>query len=677
MKIALPESSFLLSAINGLAESSTGLDVLDNLRQSLHSHLPFEHAFIVIDAGDGSLIALTGTDPMFINTRWSFAEEFSCVVDKSCQLIAKASKHFAFIVQSKLIQQVSHSVLLIGVNNKSSRGAIVLLSSQNSVFDPDSLTIATALQPLFKQAFVQVEYIERLTRLVDEQTNALQESERRFRSFAELSSDWFWETDKDLKYQFLPSTENRYHYQYQHFVGRTPLDMRSEEEVLHLKKWSHFLRMTNRFEVFHNFEYEAVDKDGSSFWISISGTPKFDQYEQFIGYVGTGRDITYGKQRELELNQAKLEAEKANKAKSSFIAVTSHELRTPLNVVLGMIKLLEDTGLNIEQKSLVKYIQSSSKILDTLISDILDISRIESESLVLEKVRLNPRYLVNNIARQFQPQADDKLLDLTVEISDSVSDFVVGDITRISQVLFNLVGNAIKFTDSGQVIIRLKSDEDHLRFMIIDTGIGFSSENHEKIFEPFEQLDLSSHRRHQGVGLGLSIAKKLVEFMGGEITCKSTPNVGSIFSFNVPVEACLSADIIERNSEGQLSNEVRSLRILVAEDHPANQVFIKALLEKRGHIVSLVASGVEVLKSLVDGQFDVILMDIMMPEMDGLEATRIIRKSKEYEYLPIIALTANAGVEDKKLCLSAGMNDFLTKPLNFDDLQSTLSKWAR
>jgi PAS domain S-box-containing protein len=677
MKIALPESSFLLSAINGLAESSTGLDVLDNLRQSLHSHLPFEHAFIVIDAGDGSLIALTGTDPMFINTRWSFAEEFSCVVDKSCQLIAKASKHFAFIVQSKLIQQVSHSVLLIGVNNKSSRGAIVLLSSQNSVFDPDSLTIATALQPLFKQAFVQVEYMERLTRLVDEQTNALQESERRFRSFAELSSDWFWETDKDLKYQFLPSTENRYHYQYQHFVGRTPLDMRSEEEVLHLKKWSHFLRMTNRFEVFHNFEYEAVDKDGSSFWISISGTPKFDQYEQFIGYVGTGRDITYGKQRELELNQAKLEAEKANKAKSSFIAVTSHELRTPLNVVLGMIKLLEDTGLNIEQKSLVKYIQSSSKILDTLISDILDISRIESESLVLEKVRLNPRYLVNNIARQFQPQADDKFLDLTVEISDSVSDFVVGDITRISQVLFNLVGNAIKFTDSGQVIIRLKSDEDHLRFMIIDTGIGFSSENHEKIFEPFEQLDLSSHRRHQGVGLGLSIAKKLVEFMGGEITCKSTPNVGSIFSFNVPVEACLSADIIERNSEGQLSNEVRSLRILVAEDHPANQVFIKALLEKRGHIVSLVASGVEVLKSLVDGQFDVILMDIMMPEMDGLEATRIIRKSKEYEYLPIIALTANAGVEDKKLCLSAGMNDFLTKPLNFDDLQSTLSKWAR
>lgn len=677
MKLELPEPSFLLSAINGLAEASSGLEVLDNLRRSLNNHLPFEHAFVVIDAGDGSLVSLIGTAPIFHDTRWSFAQEFNCAIDRSCQLIEKTSEHFAFIVQSKLLQEVSNSALLIGVNNKNGRGAVVLLSSKSKVFDKDSLTIASALQPIFRQAFVQVEYMERLTRLVDEQTNALQESEKRFRSFAELSSDWFWETDKDLKYQFLPTTENRYHYRYEHFVGRTPLDMRSEGEVQQLKKWSHFLRMMNRFEVFHDFEYEAVSKDGSSFWISISGTPKYDQYEQFMGYVGTGRDITYGKQREIELNQAKLEAEKANKAKSSFIAVTSHELRTPLNVVLGMIKLLEDTGLNIEQKSLVKYIQSSSKILEALISDILDISRIESESLVLETVRLNPRYLVNNIARQFHPLADEKNLDLTVQINESVEDFVVGDITRISQVLFNLVGNAIKFTDSGQVIIKLKGDKKHLRFMIIDTGIGFGSDSHEKIFEPFEQLDLSSQRRHEGVGLGLSIAKKLVEFMGGEISCKSTPKVGSIFSFFVPVEASEGNDTTPSNLINQSTDEIRSLRILVAEDHPANQVFIKALLEKRGHIVSLVASGVEVLKSLVDGQFDVILMDVMMPEMDGLEATRIIRKSKEYASLPIIALTANAGVEDKKSCLSAGMNDFLTKPLNFDDLQSTLSKWTR
>lgn len=676
MKTELPESSFLLSAINALAESSSGLEVLDNLRQSLSVHLLFRHAFVVIDAGDGSLISLIGTDPIFIDTRWSFAQEFSCAHNRSCQLIEKTAEHFAFIVQSKLIQQVAQSALLIGVNNKSSSGVVVLLSPENNPFDAHSLAFVNTLQPLFQQAFVQLEYMERLTRLVDEQTNALQESEKRFRSFAELSSDWFWETDKDLKYQFLPSTDNRYHYQYQHFVGRTPLDMRSEEETHQLKKWSHFLRMTNRHEVFHDFEYEALDKDGNSFWISISGTPTFDQYEQFIGYVGTGRDITYGKQRELELTKAKLEAEKANKAKSSFIAVTSHELRTPLNVVLGMIKLLEDTGLNVEQKTLVKYIQSSSKILETLISDILDISRIESESLVLETVRLNPRFLVNNIARQFQPLADEKHLDLMVEINDSVEGFVMGDITRISQVLFNLVGNAIKFTDTGQVIIKLKGDKKHLRFMIIDTGIGFSSDSHEKIFEPFEQLDLSSQRRHQGVGLGLSIAKKLVEFMGGEITCKSTPNVGSIFSFYVPVEACLGDDTTSKHLDDKPSNVIRSLRILVAEDHPANQVFIKALLEKRGHTVFLVASGVEVLKSLVDGQFDVILMDVMMPEMDGLEATRIIRKSKEYEYLPIIALTANAGVEDKKSCLSAGMNDFLTKPLNFDDLQATLSKWT-
>lgn len=676
MRTELPDSSFLLSAIDSLAEASSGLDVLDSLRHSLQSYLPCEHIFIAVDEGDGSMLSLIGTDPMFINTRWPMSEEFSCAADGSCRLIESNKEHLAFVMQSKLVNQVGGSALLTGVNASNRNGVVILMSGQKLSFNLASLQQCEIVTPLLKQAFVQIEYMERLTRTVQERTFALQESEKRFRSFAELSSDWFWETDKDLKYQFLSTTENRYHHRYQHFVNKTPLDMRCEEETQQLKKWSHFLRITNRQEVFHDFEFEATSKQGKNFWISISGTPKYDQYEQFIGYVGTGRDITYGKQRELELNKAKLDAEKANKAKSSFIAVTSHELRTPLNVVLGMIKLLEDTGLNTEQINLVKYIQSSSKILETVISDILDISRIESESLELEAVRLNPRYLVNNIARQFSALAEEKHLDLEVEIDGSVADFVVGDATRISQVLFNLVGNAIKFTDSGHVVIKLKGDSQNLRFIILDTGIGFSNENHHKIYQPFEQLDLSSQRRHEGVGLGLSIAKKLVELMGGTIHCKSTLGVGSAFSFFVPIEVSEAEDKSISSTNTAAQQPLLSLQILVAEDHPANQVFIKALLEKRGHKVTLVSNGVEVLKSLVEGRFDIILMDVMMPEMDGLEATRIIRKSREYETLPIIALTANASVEDKKACLSAGMNDFLTKPLNFDTLQSTLVKWS-
>lgn len=395
------------------------------------------------------------------------------------------------------------------------------------------------------------------------------------------------------------------------------------------------------------------------------------------------------------LDEARQQAEAGSVAKSNFLAVTSHEIRTPMNGIMGMASLLLESPLNGEQKKYVETIQASSENLLTILNDILDFSKIEAGKMNIESTLIDLERLLDEVLIIFSKQAKDKNIKLKKFIGNAMIKQFRGDILRIRQVLINLVSNAIKFTENGEVKIMVEIDEllrassenariAKLRFSVKDDGIGISEEKQRKIFESFEQEDSSTSRKYGGIGLGLSISKKLVELMGGEIGLTSKKNVGTSFYFTLNVEIPKQLSVEEKpvnlNEDGKVTpliegkiSESHPLKILVAEDNPFNKLFIDKLFEKFGYTDALHAeNGIEVLKQLDKNEVDLILMDIQMPEMDGLKATqRIIEKYGENRPI-LIALTADANESSKGEFLSAGMDGFLSKPFKADDLKEIL-----
>ncbi|MDA8886632.1 ATP-binding protein [Bacteroidia bacterium] len=398
------------------------------------------------------------------------------------------------------------------------------------------------------------------------------------------------------------------------------------------------------------------------------------------------------------LDDARQQAEAGSIARSNFLAMTSHEIRTPMNGIMGMASLMLETPLNTEQKKYVETIQTSSENLLTILNDILDFSKIEAGKMNLESTLIDLDKLLEEVMIIFSKQAKDKNIQLSKFIGNAMIKQFRGDILRIRQVLINLVSNAIKFTDNGYVNIIVEIDEllraqtedariAKLKFSVKDDGIGISDEKQKKIFESFEQEDTSTSRKYGGIGLGLSISKKLVELMGGEIGLTSEKNLGTTFYFtlNVEIPKALAkhetiVNLMEEGNEmpltptGKFADEY-PLKILVAEDNPFNKLFIDKLFEKFGYNNAHHAeNGIEVLKKLELEDIDIILMDIQMPEMDGMEATqRIIQKYGDSRPL-IIALTADATEASKHEYLDAGMDGFLSKPFKQEALQEILKE---
>lgn len=522
---------------------------------------------------------------------------------------------------------------------------------------------------------------EALRVAVNEAIAETQESRRRFSDFAEASSDWFWEADKDLRYSyFSPRFEDVTGVNPEEILGKTraevPVPGVPEDE------WNAHLETLESHKPFRNFIHQRTRKDGEMVWLSINGRPLHDEHGNFLGYRGSGRDITAEKRTELDLEAAKLEAESANHAKSEFLATMSHEIRTPMTGVIGFANILLTEDIPEESKNHAQRIKAAAESLLRIINDILDVSKLEAGKVDIERLDFNIHGLLRDVVSMFEGSGNAKL-KCNLELADDFPEHIHSDPTRLRQILINLVGNAVKFTHEGSVTVRgellsTSTGPDMLRFLVVDTGIGMSGETLTKLFTNFTQADASVSRNYEGTGLGLAICARLAELMDGDINVKSELGKGSTFWFTVPYVAASeqTSDIGLRDRDNvDYSKDMRPLKILVAEDNQINQIIISKTLESFGHRFVIVENGKEAIQEHGGYDFDLILMDVRMPEMSGPEATRIIRQLPgEKGKIPIIALTADAMDDHRKEYLDAGMNDVVTKPIDHAELARALSE---
>jgi PAS domain S-box-containing protein len=462
-------------------------------------------------------------------------------------------------------------------------------------------------------------------------------------------------------------------YDIEELIGKNPSDIFVFGESFETMNQKKELRKKGVSDV---YQIPINNKRGELKWWAISGAPNYDDQGKLVGSVGIHLDITEQKQLEIELNQQKVKAEEASKAKEVFLANMSHEIRTPLNAIIGFLRELGKQELTDLQKKYIDNSTIASRHLLAILNNILDISKIEAGEMELENEDFNFEESIDKVIKILQPLAKQKGLRLTAIIDKNISPVFKADSLRIEQILFNLVGNSLKFTNKGRIDLKCEVVTDHANFQkilikVIDTGIGMDQKYIETIFKKFSQEDKAVTRKFGGTGLGMAITKELVSLMHGDIQIESEKGIGTTFFITLPIDKGNPKKVKENNKE--LNVNISGLSILLVEDNKMNRMVIQNSMQYFNCSVTEAENGIEALELLKHKSFDIILMDIQMPEMDGIEATKIIRNEFKLN-IPIIALTANAFKSEIENCKKAGMDDYVTKPFDEFLLIETIAK---
>ena len=529
---------------------------------------------------------------------------------------------------------------------------------------------------------------------------ALMESEQHFRNLANAGPALIWSAGADGRCEYLNEP-------WLAFTGRSLEEDRDDGwlELLHpddrVAAEAAYRQGLDSRAAFVT-EYRLRRADGAWRWLRDHAAPRHDTRGRFIGHIGFCLDITEHKRQEhelalhrqhlerlvqartAELAEAKAVAERANSAKSSFLANMSHEIRTPLNAIIGMAHLVRRSGVTAQQAERLAKIDAAGDHLLGTINAILDLSKIEAGQFVLEDAELSVAALVANVASMLGDSARARRLELVTEVG-SMPRHLRGDVTRLRQALVNYAANAIKFTEKGRVTLRARAvaeDESSVlvRFEVQDTGPGIAPETQARLFLPFAQGDDSTTRRFGGTGLGLALARRLAELMGGEAGVDSEPGHGSVFWFTARLAHASNAGADARQAaagqaEQRLRQQHAGRRVLVAEDEPINREVTGQLLTDVGLLVDVAENGAEAVQRVTATPYDLVLMDMQMPVMDGIAATQALRALPAGARVPVLALTANAFAEDRERCIDAGMDDFISKPVDPDALFGTVLHW--
>ncbi len=510
---------------------------------------------------------------------------------------------------------------------------------------------------------------------------AAKESEERYRFLAEYAPDMITRTSLDGKMLYASPSSVR-------VFGYTPEEQmrQNAQEMVHPDDFDRVMA-----QIFKLIEkrwqrlpeplcYRAKHKNGHWIWIEANPIQIFNDAGKPIEFVDIVRDVTQTKMFEEELKEARKRAEAAAAAKSAFLANMSHELRTPLTSIIGFSKLMgRRQDLPAEAKHYTKCISDASEALLAVINDVLDFSKLEAGQVTLDAQPVATRALLEEAAGLIAIQAATKGLAVRIELDPATPDEILGDVARLRQVLLNFLSNAVKFTDHGSITVKTTYRKDAerplLKVSVIDTGAGISPEAVGRLFERFSQAEVSTNRSHGGTGLGLAISKSVIDLMGGRIGVETELGKGSCFWFEIPAEA--AAREAATVAEAAVPLEGLNLRVLLVDDTAINRELVKLMLEPFGFVIEEAAGGAEAVQAAVLRPFDIIFMDVRMPRVDGLEATRLIRQTSPLNRAtPILALTADVELENAAACRAAGMNDVIAKPILLDRLIAKVVEWG-